>query len=85
MIALQCVYQPLQGAFGVAQVDLQQTCLLGREGTELYFLRLHEPLHFCMHDLSGRGPNAFEFLIEAHERSVGGRAKKNLGSASPGT
>src|SRR5215204_5142561 len=72
VVAPQRVYQLLQRALRVAQVDLKQACLVKRKETYLFFLRLHEHLHFCMHDLRGRGPQALELLLEAHERRVGG-------------
>jgi hypothetical protein len=37
VVASQFVHQPLQGALRIAQVDLQQACLFGREEPELSF------------------------------------------------
>jgi hypothetical protein len=76
MVASQRIYQPLKGALGIAQVDLQQACLVGREGTELLLLLLYERLHLLMHDLGGRGPETFELLPEGSERDVGWRGQE---------
>src|SRR5215216_4227680 len=64
VIAPQLVHQPLEGALGIAQVDLEQSCLFGREVTELLLLYPHERLHLLVHNLRRRGPQAFEFLPE---------------------